>query len=191
MNVNTGREKFQKFKLIINFTSSILRLFGKRINLILLKFFRNTNGPIGLVLRYIFLKNCAQKVGDNVSIHPCVFLFNLNHVVIGDNVSIHPLCYLDGFGGLEIGSNVSIAHNCSILTTNHQWSDLNLPIKYNKEVTGKVVIKDDVWLGCGVRILAGVNINSRSILAAGAVVTKDVESNSIYAGVPAKKIKDI
>ncbi len=188
---NTGRSQFNKFKFVIKILVIFSGFLGRKINYFLLKNFRNNNGKLGLLLRYVFLKNCCFKVGDNVSIHPGVYLFNLHNVEFGNNISIHPMCYLDGAGGIKIGNNVSIAHNCSILTANHQWSDSSIPIKYNKEILNPVSIGEDVWLGCGVRILAGVNILSRSIIAAGAVVNKDVESNVIYGGVPAKKIKNI
>lgn len=187
----TGREKFEKYKSILFLIIKCFGVFGAKGNYFFLKAFRNTNGIVGITLRYIFLKNCARSLGDNVSLHPGVFLFNTHNLIIGDNVSIHPMCYLDAAGNISIGDNVSIAHNCSILSTNHQWNEIDVPIKYNKESFANVTIEDDVWLGCGVRVLAGVVISKRSIVAAGAVVNKNIESNSIYGGIPAKKIKDI
>lgn len=187
----TGRDQFRKFKPLIVFLVKIFKVFGRNGNVFLLKCFRNTNGKIGILLRYILLKNVCKKVGDNVSIHPGVYMFNLQNVSIGDNVSIHPMCYLEGAGGIQIGNNVSIAHASSIISTNHTWSDPVIPIKYNKEILAEIVIKDDVWIGAGVRVLAGVTVHERSIIAAGAVVNKKVESKSIYGGVPAIKIKDI
>ncbi|MCH5598732.1 acyltransferase [Niabella ginsengisoli] len=84
-----------------------------------------------------------------------------------------------------------MAHNSTILSSSHTWDDRNIPIKYNQLVMKKTVIKDDVWIGCGVRILSNICVNSRSIIASGAVVTKDVPSNVIVAGLPAKQIKTI
>lgn len=189
--MSTGRDKFKRYKQLITLLGVFFNFFGKKGNQLFFLYFRNTNGKIGLVLRYVFLRNCALSVGDNVSIQPGVYLFNLHNLEIGSNVSIHPMCYFDAAGGLKIGSNVSIAHNCSILTANHQWSDTSIPIKYNKEVLSEVIINDDVWLGCGVRVLAGVKIERRSVVAAGAVVNKNVDENTIVGGVPAKKIKEI
>jgi acetyltransferase-like isoleucine patch superfamily enzyme len=188
---NTGRAQFGKYKSIINILVALCRPFGKEANFFLLKFFRNTNGKIGLLLRYIFLKNCCQSLGSNVSVQPGVHLFNLNDVKIGNNVSIHPMCYIDGAGGIDIGNDVSIAHSSSILSTNHQWNNPELPIKYNRESFEKVCIENDVWIGCGVRILSGVTINYRSVVAAGAVVNKSFEEKSLIGGVPAKLIKKI
>ena len=114
----------------------------------------------------------------------------MKNTIIGDNVSIHDMCYIDGYGGLEIGDNVSIAHSSTLITTNHTWNDTTIPIKYNEVSKGKIVIKDDVWIGCGVRVLSNVTIKQRSVVAAGSIVVKDLESGWLGAGVPMKKIKN-
>lgn len=98
---------------------------------------------------------------------------------------------MEAYGGISIGNDVSIAHNVSILSVNHSWTEQSLPIKYNPIISGPVVIGDDVWIGCGCRIMANVEIDNRSVIAAGAVVTKNVPSNTIVAGVPAKALKEI
>jgi len=187
----TGRDKFRRIKGLISILVAIHSIFPYSFNLFLIKFFRNTNGKIGLLIRYVLLKNLTQTCGDNVSIQPGVYLFNLKKMRLGNNVSIHPMCYLDAAGGLEIGDNVSIAHASSVMTTNHSWDDVSIPIKYNPETFAKVKIADDVWIGSGVRILAGVTIAPRCVIAAGAVLNKSTESHSVYGGVPAKFIKKI
>lgn len=146
---------------------------------------------MSIISRYYFYLKCFKRIGNNVSIHNNVTIKNRNRIEIGNNVSIHTLCYLDGFGGLTIGNNVSIAHNTSIISFNHTWDRPDIPIKYNPLSSAPIIIEDDVWIGAGVRIMAGVKIKTRCIIAAGSVVTKDCESNSIYAGVPARKIKSI
>jgi acetyltransferase-like isoleucine patch superfamily enzyme len=187
----TGREKFKKYRVFVAVLIKVNSFFPRSVNRFLFSFFRNTIGRIGLLIRYVLVKNLSESCGENVSIHPGVYLFHLNKVCFGDNISIHPMCYIEGAGGLMVSSNVSIAHSVSILTTNHSWSDLNTPIKYNSETFEKIVIDDDVWIGCGSRILSGVTINKRSIVAAGAVVNKDVMTNSIYGGIPARLIKKL
>lgn len=187
----TGRESFNRFNKIINVLVVLFSLFGRRGNHFLLKLFRNTNGKLGLLLRYIFVKNTAKSVGNNVSIQPGVFVFNLKNMELGNNVSIHPMCYIDAAGGIKIGSNVSIAHATTLISTNHTWDNVDLPIKYNPETFAEITIEDDVWIGCGVRILAGVTISSRSVVAAGAVVNKSFENNALIGGVPAKLLKTI
>jgi len=142
-------------------------------------------------VRYVMISRVCQSCGSNVMIADGVVLKNMRSVVLGDNISIHQGCYIDGLGGVEVGSNVSIAHHVSILTFNHSWEDDSLPIKYNPSVLNSVKIGSDVWVGCAVRIMPGIIINDRSVIAAGAVVTSAVPSNSIYGGVPARKIREI
>ncbi|MGJ9402129.1 acyltransferase [Arthrobacter sp. KK5.5] len=99
------------------------------------------------------------------------------------------MCYIDATGGLEIGNDVSIAHSTSILTTNHNWSSVGIPIRDQAVSLAPVSVGNDVWIGAGVRILAGVSIGTGAIIAAGAVVTKDVAPGTIVAGVPASVVK--
>lgn len=187
----TGREQFNRFKPIIIFLVYVFNFFGKKINYKLLILIRNLNGKLGILLRFVLVKNISKNVGDNVSIHPGVFLFNVDKIDFGNNVSIHPMCYIEGVGGIKIGNDVSIAHSTSLLSTNHSWSDPLLPIKYNEQKNETIVINNDVWIGCGVRILPGVTINERCVIAAGAVVNNNIEANSLVGGVPAKFLKSI
>lgn len=186
-----GSNLFRVFKYILYFLASLFQIIPKPIKNFLWDISSVFGGKLAVAFRYVLLKSTAKKIGDNVYVGKYVVLKNLQNVEIGNNVSIHDYSYLDGLGGLKIGDNVSIAHNCSILTTNHQWNNLELPIKYNSEILKEVLIDSDVWLGCGVRVLSGVTISNRSVLAAGAVVTKNVEANSIYGGIPAVKIKSL
>jgi len=186
-----GRDTFRKFKGIIAVMVGFHRLLPGKINYYMLRGLRNFNGRPGLLLRYVLLKSLAKSCGDNVSVQPGVYLFNIDKMEIGSNVSIHPMCYLDAAGGISIGDNVSIAHASSVLSVNHTWDDPALPIKYNPEAFAKTVIGNDVWIGSGVRILAGVEIPARTVVAAGAVLSKSPETNGVYGGVPARLIKAI
>lgn len=187
----TGRAKFLKFNRAIQIAILIVGLLPPNVNYWLLGFFRNTNGLKGIALRYLFVKNLAKSCGDNVYIGSGVYLLNLPNISFGNNVSIHPMCYIDGAGGVSIFNNISIAHSTSILSTNHTWSMPDVPIKYNPEHSEPVVIESDVWVGCGCRILAGVTIGMRSVIAAGAVLNKSVRGGAVYAGVPAREIKKL
>ena len=186
-----GREKFYRFKAFIDLGVKIIFLLPKNIRKNLFNSSRNIKGNKGLLIRYILLKTLAEYLGDNVSIHDNVYILNPEDIYIGNNVSIHPMCYLECFGGIDIGNDVSIAHSTSILSVNHTWKDEFVPIKYNEIESRRIIICDDVWIGCGARILAGVKINKRSVIAAGAVVNRNVYSNTVVAGIPAKEIKKI
>ena len=186
-----GRELFKKTKIILNIFTKIMGIFPIFIRMFIWNCSSIFGNRVSVAIRYILLKTMALKIGDNIYIGKYVIIKNPKRISIGNNVSIHDYSYIDGTGGLEIGNDVSIAHSCSILTTNHQWVDSTRTIKDNIGIHGKVIIGNDVWIGCGVRILSNVTINNRSVVAAGAVVNKNVEENSLVGGVPIKKIKSI
>jgi acetyltransferase-like isoleucine patch superfamily enzyme len=185
----SGRNKFHKYKRMINIYCLFFVCLPYGLRKFIWSFIDNYDGLLAVLTRYALLKKGAASVGDNVYVGPRVVLKGLENLYIGNNVSIHSGCYFDACGTLDIGENVSIAHNCSILTFEHSWDDTSVPIKYNNIVKKEVHIREDVWIGCGVRILSGVDISSRSIVAAGAVVAKDVPPCSIVGGIPAKVIK--
>ena len=146
---------------------------------------------LGVGFRYIMALRLSKSIGKNVFFGRGVEIKNWQNFEIGSNVSIHKDCYIDAIGGLIISDDVSIAHNSSILTFEHTWENKDEPIRSNPVKLNSVKIENDVWIGCGCRILSGVVIGSRSIVAAGAVVSKSVEKNTLVGGVPAKLIKKI
>jgi acetyltransferase-like isoleucine patch superfamily enzyme len=101
------------------------------------------------------------------------------------------MSYIDATGGLDIGSDVSIAHGVTVMTTEHDFSGGDRPIRENALIYSPVTIGNDVWVGAGVKILAGVTIGNRVVIGAGAVVTKSIPSNSLSVGVPARVTKSI
>lgn len=111
------------------------------------------------------------------------------NIVIGENCSINPYTILYGHGNLAIGNNVLIAAHTVIIPANHVFTDTSKPINTQGLVTKGITIGDDVWIGTGCKILDGVHVGEGAIVAAGAVVNKDVQPYSIVAGVPAKVIK--
>ena len=189
MNVR-GRDKFYNFKKFIILLSKFYGIFPLSIRNKLFEFHRMTKGIKGIVLRYAQLKSIALECGDNISIHPGVYLLKPDKIIIGDNVSIHPMCYIDSTGEVIIGSDVSIAHGATIMSTTHGYKDPCEPIKDQKIEKRRTIIADNVWIGAKATVLAGINILEGSIVAAGAVVTSNVEKNKIVGGVPARIIKD-
>jgi len=146
---------------------------------------------IGVSLRYCLLHRLALRCGNNVLVGRGVEIRYPERLVVGDNVSIHRQCYLDAYGGVEIGDDVSIAHQTSLISFEHTWNDDSIPIRDNPILTGMIRIRDDVWIGCGCRILSGVEIAGRSVVAAGSVVTRAVAAGTLVGGIPAKPIKNI
>lgn len=110
-------------------------------------------------------------------------------VVIGDHtrIGIHNTI----IGPVTIGSHVNLAQGITVTALNHNFDDSDKRIDEQGVSTSQVVIGDDVWIGANAVVLPSVTIGTHCIVAAGAVVTKDVPSHSLVAGVPAKIIKKI
>jgi acetyltransferase-like isoleucine patch superfamily enzyme len=108
-------------------------------------------------------------------------------IVIGDDCAINAYSLLYGGGGLVIGNGVQIASHTVIVPSNHQFSDLKIPIKDQSLRLQGIEIADNVWIGSGARILDGVKIASGTVVGAGAVVTKSTEPDSVMIGVPASR----
>lgn len=94
-------------------------------------------------------------------------------------------------GPVKIGSHVNLAQGITVTALNHNFSDADKRIDEQGVRTNPVTIEDDVWIGTNAVILPGITIGTHSVIAAGAVVTKDVPPHSLVAGVPAKVIKQI
>ncbi|WP_415407815.1 acyltransferase [Sulfurovum sp. CS9] len=92
-------------------------------------------------------------------------------------------------GQVIIGKNALIGARVSFETVSHPTN--YTPGKMRTRTTGSIVVEDDVWIGAGAIIIQGVTIHRGAIVAAGSVVTKDVEANTIVGGVPAKFIKNV
>ena len=179
-------------KLLLYFQPIIVCLWGitpKFFSLFLLDIFRNSNSKIGFILRYLSVKRLAKKCGKKVIIFPGVYLKNIQNLVIGTNVSIHELTYIDAFGLIEIGNDVAISHNVSIVSFDHDISNLKIKSKDADPIGGKIIIQGNVWIGAGVRILKDSKIGEGSIIGSGAVVNSIIPKCSIAVGVPAKVIK--
>lgn len=146
---------------------------------------------VAIAYRGLYLKKYAKEVGTNIYIGKFVVLKNIQNLSVGNNVSIHSFNYIDAYGGIDIGNNVSIANHSTLISSDHTWNDKHKPIKYNKVKPKKIIIEDDVWIASGVRVLGGSIIKNRCIIGAGAVVNKKTEPNSLYVGVPIKKIKEV
>ncbi|BDX20534.1 hypothetical protein MFKK_33440 [Halopseudomonas aestusnigri] len=187
----SGRDKFRRHARFLAGLTYVISLAPSLFRKILWDHFSSYSGVASVALRYCLVKAEAAALGNALYVGRFVVLKNLNEVVLGSNVSIHEFCYIDGAGGLVVGDNVSIAHGCSIITFNHTVGDADVPIKYAPVSYSNVVIESDVWLGCGVRVMPGVRIGSRSIVAAGSVVTSNVPPGSVVAGVPARIIKKL
>lgn len=138
-------------------------------------------------IRELFSVLIGQEVDKSFGLFPP---FNADYglnIKVGKNVFINSGCCFQDQGGIEIGDNVLIGQQVVIATINH---DLN-PSKRANMFPAPVKIGNGVWIGAHATILSGVTIGDNAIIAAGAVVTKDIPQNVVVGGVPAKIIKKI
>lgn len=109
------------------------------------------------------------------------------HIRIGKNVFINHGCSFLDLGGITIEDDVLIGPKVNLITENHPVN----PRDRKSLVLGRITIQKNAWIGAGAIILPGVTVGENAIVAAGSVVNKDVASNTIVGGVPAKFIKNI
>ena len=128
-------------------------------------------------------KCLGMKIGERSIIYMGLETREPKRVSIGKDTSIGHNCILDGRKGLMIGDHVNLSSEVMIWTLQHDMNDSGF-----KAVGGAVEIGDYAWVSARVIILPGRKIGKGAVVAAGSVVTKDVEDYAIVGGVPAKKI---
>ena len=145
----------------------------------------NSSDPVEI--RYLLSQITDSEIDESVAVFTPLYINYGKHTKIGKNVFINFDCVFLDLGGITIEDNVLIAPKVSLLSEGH-------PINPNDRqslVPGHIHIKKNAWIGAAATILPGVTIGENSVVAAGAVVTKDVPNNTIVGGVPAKLIKTI
>ena len=139
--------------------------------------------------RETVIRKLFGKVGQNPVILPRFVCDNGKNISVGDNFLINFNGVILDIAPVIIGNNVMIGPNTLITTVNHP---LNAKERRNHmAVATPVTIGNDVWIGGNVTILPGVTIGDRAVIAAGAVVTKDIPAKTVAGGVPAKVIKEL
>jgi acetyltransferase-like isoleucine patch superfamily enzyme len=128
-------------------------------------------------------------VGDHSFIHDRAMLLSCGgRIRLGDRCSVNPYSIIYGHGGTVIGDDVRIASHCVIVPGNHVFAAVDVPIAEQGVTCVGITIGSDVWLGTGSTILDDVVVGDGAIVAAGAVVTRDVPPTMIVAGIPARRI---
>ena len=138
-------------------------------------------------IRKIFFRLTGQARDDTFSMFPPFYTDCGVRIRVGKNVFINAGCCFQDQGGIEIGDGCLIGHQVVLATLNH---DL-IPSRRAGMYPAPIKLGKNVWIGAHATVLAGVNVGDNAVIAAGAVVVKDVPANAVVCGVPAKVIKYI
>lgn len=137
------------------------------------------------------LKYPRVKRGKNVRIGWRTQVMNPQNIKIGNNSSINSgMIYAGAKSKIVIGENSLLSYNVHIRTTSHNYEERKRKIIEQGNFEKDIIIGNDVWIGYGAQIMPGVKLGDGCVIAAGAVVTKDVEPYKVVAGIPAKVIKE-
>ncbi len=145
----------------------------------------NSNDPTEI--RNLLSRITGSEIDESVAVFTPLYINYGKNTRIGKNVFINFDCTFLDLGGITIEDNVLIAPKVSLLSEGHPLS----PDKRQTLVPGHIHIKKNAWIGAGAIILQGVTVGENAVVAAGAIVSKDVPDNTIVGGIPAKIIKTI
>ncbi|CAD9221041.1 Acetyltransferase (isoleucine patch superfamily) [Burkholderia cenocepacia] len=139
-------------------------------------------------VRALFGELIGTQVDDGFVLIPPFHATGGAGMKLGRNVFVNQNCTFYDLGGLEIGDDVMIGPNVSLITSGHPVE----PSRRRDGVIAKpIVIERNVWIGAGATIIGGVTIGENAVVAAAAVVTRDVPPNTLVGGNPAKVIRSI
>lgn len=138
-------------------------------------------------IREVLSQITDAEIHESVAVFTPLYINYGKNTKIGKNVFINFDCVFLDLGGITIEDNVLIAPKVSLLSEGHPVS----PANRQSLVPGHIHIKKNAWISAGATILPGVTIGENAVVAAGAIVSKDVPANTIVGGVPAKIIKAI
>lgn len=147
----------------------------------------NARAPFDEGNRELLARIFGKALDETSTVLPPFCIDCGKNVTIGKTVWVQQCCTFFDRGGITIGDNVFIAPKVNLITLNH----VENPYQRSSTVAKPIKIRDRVWIGTAATVMPGVTVGENSIIAAGAVVTKDVPPNCVVAGVPAKIIKEI
>ncbi len=189
-----------------------MRTFIKEIVLWTEFLLRNTPGRTGVFLRFLYYRRRLGGSNGRFELSTDISVFSPENISlgrdvtimaqsklyaggegfisIGDNVNMNNNVMINarGKGDIRIGKNVLIGPNVVIRSNNHSFERTDIPIREQGIDYGEIIIEDDVWIAANAVILPNVRIGRGAVVAAGAVVTKDVAPFTIVGGVPAREI---
>ncbi len=138
-------------------------------------------------LRALMSRLVGYRVDDGFRLFPPVYTDFGKNIKIGKDVFVNSGCCFQDQGGVTLGDGCLVGHNVVFATLDHD----KCPSRRGDMTAAPIVVGKNVWIGAHATILKGVTIGDGAIVAAGAVVTRDVPPNTIAAGVPARVVKKI
>lgn len=142
-------------------------------------------------IKNIIRKNNINKIkyiGKNTHISSDCYFGSPENIKIGRNCSINNKGWFIATENINIGNDVLIGPKVAMFTSNHNYKNRTKLIRQQGYTFGAINIEDDVWIGYGATILYGVTLKKGCVVAAGSIVTKDVDEYDIVGGIPAKVI---
>ena len=138
-------------------------------------------------VRNLLSRLFGKTVDESFRVFPPFYTDFGKNITVGKNVFINAGCHFQDHGGVSVGDGCQIGHNVVFATLNHGLAPEDRQTTYPAPIT----LGKNVWVGSNSTILQGVTIGDNAVIAAGAVVTKDVPENTIVGGVPARIIRKI
>ncbi len=138
-------------------------------------------------IRGLFSQIIGKPVDDTFTLFPPFYTDCGKNIRVGKHVFINMGCKFQDQGGIDIGDGVLIGHNVVLATLNHNLD----PNRRGDMIPAAIHIGKNVWIGSNATLLPGVHIGDGAVVAAGAVVCRDVPPNTVVGGVPAKILKEI
>lgn len=146
----------------------------------------------GGLLNRLYWRLRLHSFGEGSRIYGMARIYVPRAVAIGRNVSINDFVHIWGAGGVTIGDDTLVAAHTVITSQTHDAEALGRGVLYRQtHFVRKVVIGKNVWIGSAAVILPGITVGDDSIVAAGAVVTKDVPPKTLVGGIPAQVLKHL
>lgn len=175
---DNSKSSFKKPSLIVfvrNAYHGIYRVFV----------FKTGKIPVNWLRLFLYRHVFKMKIDEKVLIHKGLEIRDGYKITIGKGTIIGDDCLLDGRGGLSIGENVNFSSRVSVYTMQHDYKSKDFAC-----VSACVTIGSRAWISCNSIVLPGVSIADNAVIAAGAVVSKSAEKSGLYAGVPARFLKE-
>lgn len=138
-------------------------------------------------VRNLLSRLFGKTVDESFRVFPPFYTDFGKNITVGKNVFINACCHFQDHGGVSLGDGCQIGHNVVFATLNHGLAPEDRQTTYPAPIT----LGKNVWVGSNSTILQDVTIGDNAVIAAGAVVTKDVPENTIVGGVPARIIRKI